>query len=210
MAMEIAIRSVRGDEIEAAGAMLGRAFADAPGYTAILSHLGEGRRARALAKAKTGFTRGAVRHQLADAVIVDGVLAGVSLVARPGQWPVPMRVLASHARGCLAAGPRAVVNFARAGLYMERNHPKEPHYYLFVLGVEPAMQGQGLGKALLANLAARADAEHVPCYLETDKEANVRLYQHAGYEIVSDGEVPTKPAFRMWTMMRPPHAAPEG
>ena len=51
-------------------------------------------------------------------------------------------------------------------------------------------------------MSARADAEGVPCYLETDKQRNVRLYESAGYRVITDETVPTKPGFRMWTMQR--------
>jgi GNAT superfamily N-acetyltransferase len=36
------------------------------------------------------------------------------------------------------------------------------HWYLFILGTEPAAQGQGLGSALLAQVLARVDADGMP------------------------------------------------
>jgi ribosomal protein S18 acetylase RimI-like enzyme len=201
--MAIEVRAVGADEVTAAGTLLGRAFRDSPGYGAILAHLDEDRRARAITRAKLGFTKAAVRHQVAEGAWVDGRLAAVALTTAPGQWPLPARVFVHHVRACVPAGPRAIVNFLRADGHMGRHHPKAPHHYLYVLGVDPPMQGRGLGKALLARLSARADADGVPCYLETDKERNVRLYESAGYRVVTDEPVTTKPAFRMWTMMRP-------
>jgi ribosomal protein S18 acetylase RimI-like enzyme len=200
--VEPEFRDVEEHEIAEAGAVLGRAFRDAPGYAAILAHLGDARRAKAITRAKTAFTRAAVRHQRADAAWVDGKIVAVALCAEPGQWPVPLAVFANHVRGCASLSPRTVRNYLRADGYMGGKHPEEPHHYLFVLGVEPALQGRGLGKALLRRLAARADADGVPCYLETDKEANVRLYEGAGYRVLTDGQVPTIPPFRMWTMRR--------
>jgi ribosomal protein S18 acetylase RimI-like enzyme len=200
-------RALKRDEVDEAGGMLGRAFRDSPGYGAILGHLAEERRTRAITRAKTGFTAAAVRHQIADAAFVDGRLVGVALITAPGQWPLPVRVFLRHARGCATAGPRAIANYLRTDGHMVKRHPKEPHYYLFVLGVEPELQGRGLGRGLLARMSARADAEGVPCYLETDKERNVRLYQGAGYRVVTDETVPTGPGFRMWTMQRPARCA---
>jgi ribosomal protein S18 acetylase RimI-like enzyme len=201
----IEYRALKRDEIDEAGGVLGRAFRDSLGFGAILGHLTETRRARAITRAKTGFTAAAVRHQITDAAWVDGRLAAVALMTAPGQWPLPLRVFLRHARGCATAGPRAIANYLRADAHMVKRHPKEPHHYLFVLGVEPELQGRGLGRGLLARMSARADAEGVPCYLETDKERNVRLYESAGYHVITDETVPTKPRFRMWTLQRPAH-----
>ena len=198
----IEYRSLKTKEIVAAGAVLGRAFRDSPGYSAIFSHLVEDRRARTISRVKTGFTAAAVRQEVADGAWVDGRLAAVALTTAPGQWPRPVCVFVRHARGCALAGPRAIANLLRADGYMTKRHPKEPHHYLFVLGVEPDLQGRGLGKGLLTRISARADAERMPCYLETDKERNVRLYESAGYRVVNDEIVPTTPGFRMWTMRR--------
>jgi hypothetical protein len=43
---------------------------------------------------------------------------------------------------------------------------------------------------LLRPALARADAEGVPCYLETQNVRNVRFYRKQGFRVVSDGEVP--------------------
>ncbi len=54
---------------------------------------------------------------------------------------------------------------------MEERHPPDPpHWYLFILGTEPAAQGQGLASALLAHMLARVDAEGMPAYLESSKD----------------------------------------
>lgn len=201
------IRTLRVDEAGAAGALLGRAFRDAPGYLAILGHLDEGRRAAAVARIKTGFAQAAARHLVADGAWVDGALAGASLVFPPDRWPPSLAVTWHAAAGCLAAGARAVPNFLRADGHMRRRHVREPHWYLFVLGVEPALQGRGVGGALLRRLAERADGDGLPCYLETDKEQNVRIYEGAGYDVLTDEAVATRPGFRMWTMRRPAKGA---
>ena len=69
-----------------------------------------------------------------------------------------------------------------------KHHPKEPHLYLQVLGVDPAFQGKGYGKALLDRLAleARVRPEIAGVYLETGTEANVAFYSSKGYEILGE------------------------
>ena len=77
------------------------------------------------------------------------------------------------------------------------------HWYLFLLGVDPPHQGQGLGGRLIAPVLARADADGVVCYLDTTKERNVSFYLKHGFEVVTAGQVPGSGP-RFWTMTREP------
>jgi len=54
------------------------------------------------------------------------------------------------------------------------------------IGVDPAHQGRGVGKALLRALLARADEYQATTFLEvrTDNEPAIGLYQAHGFEIV--------------------------
>jgi ribosomal protein S18 acetylase RimI-like enzyme len=64
------------------------------------------------------------------------------------------------------------------------------HWYLWVLGVAPEAQGRGIGCALLRPILDRADAEGVPCYLETDTEPNVAFYRKSGFEVIGEQREP--------------------
>lgn len=81
------VRPLSTSDAETAAAILGRAFQDNPAYRALLPHLSDNDRARAVRRVKRGFTDAAVRWQEASAVWVDGSMAGVSLVCAPGQYP---------------------------------------------------------------------------------------------------------------------------
>ena len=190
-------------DVDAAGALLGRAFQDNPAYRAILSHLSDDARAAAVARVKTGFTAAAVRHQEAHGIWSDGRLVAVSLTCAPGQYPHRLAAFARHAAGCLTTGWRGIKGFLRVDGYITRRHIREPHHYLFVLGVEPAEQGRELGKALLRSLSDRADAERLPCYLETDKPTSVALYRTAGYVVLTEADVRGVAGLHLWTMRRP-------
>jgi hypothetical protein len=50
---------------------------------------------------------------------------------------------------------------------------------------------------------ARADADRLPCYLETMNEKNVLFYEKYGFRVVRDGEVP-RHGLRAWAMLREP------
>jgi ribosomal protein S18 acetylase RimI-like enzyme len=197
------IRPLLRHQARDAAAVLGRAFAESPGYLAALSHLEGPRRHAALERVKRGFVEAAVRYQEAESLWVGEQLAGVSLVLAPGQYPPTLRAEAWQASGCATTGARGIANFVRLRTHNAKHHVTEPHYYLFVLGVDPAFQGRGLGRALLAKLHERVDARHVSAYLETDTTRNVRLYESVGYSVLTDGGVAGLPGLRFWTMRRP-------
>ncbi|MFH9075621.1 GNAT family N-acetyltransferase [Streptomyces alboflavus] len=80
--------------------------------------------------------------------------------------------------------------------------PKEPHWYLAVVGADPAAQGQGHGSALLRSGLAKADADGLPVYLESSKPANIPVYEHFGFTVLGEVELPGGgPA--LWAMRRP-------
>ena len=81
-------------------------------------------------------------------------------------------------------------------------HPHEPHWYLPLIGVDPARQGRGLGSALLAHAAALVDRERVPAYLEATSPDNRRLYERHGFVVVNEIQYGASPT--MWGMRRDP------
>jgi ribosomal protein S18 acetylase RimI-like enzyme len=72
---------------------------------------------------------------------------------------------------------------AKVGEGMEAHHPQEPHWYLSMIGVDPARQGRGLGSALLAHALAMIDAEGLTAYLESSNPKNTPLYARHGFEV---------------------------
>jgi ribosomal protein S18 acetylase RimI-like enzyme len=87
---------------------------------------------------------------------------------------------------------------------IERLHPKEPHYYLAILGTHPDAQGRGLGSAVLGPVLERADQEGVGCYLESSKESNVPFYRRHGFEVTGEHDVAGGKGPRTWLMWRDP------
>jgi GNAT superfamily N-acetyltransferase len=85
-------------------------------------------------------------------------------------------------------------------------HPHdEPHYYLSLLGTDPAHHANGYGLGLLADNLRLVDEERMPVYLEASNPANVALYARYGFVEVGaielPGGVPTVPT--MWRPARP-------
>ncbi len=75
----------------------------------------------------------------------------------------------------------------------------EPYWYLLLLGVEPALQGRGLGGELIAPMIQRAHREGVPCYVETEQPRNVAFYLRHGFELIIDGQSAGSTGVRFWT-----------
>jgi GNAT superfamily N-acetyltransferase len=72
-------------------------------------------------------------------------------------------------------------------------HPKDPHWYLPLLGVDPAFQRQGYGSALLADMLDRCDREHAAAYLESTNPRNIPLYQRHGFRLLGTVQVGSAP-----------------
>jgi ribosomal protein S18 acetylase RimI-like enzyme len=88
---------------------------------------------------------------------------------------------------------------------IERVHPTEAHWYLAVVGTEPAHQHQGVGSALLAPVLERCDRDFVPAYLESSREDNLAFYHRLGFEVTSPVDLPAAGP-RVWPMWRDPRA----
>jgi ribosomal protein S18 acetylase RimI-like enzyme len=65
---------------------------------------------------------------------------------------------------------------------MGRYHPREPHWYLPLIGVDPACQGRGCGAALMRHALSRCDRDGAPAYLESTNPRNRPLYERHGFE----------------------------
>lgn len=94
-----------------------------------------------------------------------------------------------------------VQNYSQYSSSMRTRHATFPHWFLAGFGVEPPLQGKGYGATLLRAMLARLDEEQVPCYLDTQNEKNVPMYQHFGFKIVEEGMIPDSPV-RHWGMLR--------
>jgi GNAT superfamily N-acetyltransferase len=66
----------------------------------------------------------------------------------------------------------------------DQAHPHErEHFYLNLLGTDPAHRGKGIGMALLAANLAEIDNLGMPAYLESTNNANLARYASVGFEV---------------------------
>jgi ribosomal protein S18 acetylase RimI-like enzyme len=76
---------------------------------------------------------------------------------------------------------------------MAQFHPEGPHWYLPLIGVDPAYQGRGHGDALMRYALARCDRDRLPAYLESTNPRNVSLYVRHGFEPLGEIQVGSSP-----------------
>jgi ribosomal protein S18 acetylase RimI-like enzyme len=101
------------------------------------------------------------------------------------------------------------VRFTTANETMDKIHKArvpEPHWYLVVVGVDPELQGQGVGSAIVREGLALADRESKPCYLETSERRNLAFYERLGFVVLEEATL-GKGGPQAWAMRREPRQA---
>lgn len=96
-----------------------------------------------------------------------------------------------------------LVNFIRHLESVHRSAVDQPHWYLMLLGVDPDVQGHGLGSSLLGPVLARCDDEAMPCYVETAQLKNLPFYRKHGFKDLSE-QVEPQSGLRFWNFVREP------
>jgi len=84
---------------------------------------------------------------------------------------------------------------------MAHFHPDDANcWYLPIIGVDCAHQGQGIGAALMKHALKHIDSQGGSAYLESSNPRNVSLYQRHGFEtmgVIQHGKSPAMtPMFR--------------
>jgi GNAT superfamily N-acetyltransferase len=86
---------------------------------------------------------------------------------------------------------------------MEGRHLREPHFYVRIVGVRTALQGQGVGTALMQPTLQRADSAGLPTYIEASSQRSAALYERLGFVHMDVLELPGGGP-PVWLMRRPP------
>ena len=76
-------------------------------------------------------------------------------------------------------------------------------WYLFNLSIRKEAQGKGLASKLMRPMLQFCDDERMVAYLETNKEANVGLYRHYGFDLMKEEQIP-KSTVMHYAMVREP------
>jgi ribosomal protein S18 acetylase RimI-like enzyme len=187
-----------------AGETLARAFQDDPLFTYFIPDAFE--RQTVLPSLLAMMARYSVCY--GEAYATSPRLEGVACWFPPGQAEMTLRRILRIAGISLlyyfikvgAALSKYFSYTTYAGKLHERHTPGS-HWYLSSIGVDPRFQGKGLASQLLRPMLSRIDQERLPCFLETQTETNVSLYQHFGFQVVETGTIP-RTDLTHWAMLR--------
>ncbi len=205
--MNLEIIKLTESQIDLAGSAMARAFFDDP--VSVYMFPDETERRRLAPWHFSTFIRYA--YPSGEVYTTSGAPDGNAVWLPPGQSdmdPDRMRQVGLD-RAAEVLGEAAWQRFGTICDYVDALQPIEvpgPHWFLPLLGVDPPLQGKGVGSALLRPILERADIDGLPAYLWTAKSRNVPFYQRHGFEVVTEGVEPTS-GVRFWTMRRPPQGA---
>jgi GNAT superfamily N-acetyltransferase len=197
----MAVRPVQEGDVGRLAVVLARAFHDDPVTRWVYA---SDKRRSFWASRFFGWQLKRLKTQDVSWTTTDG-RGGAALWALPGQWRESpgetLSLLRLTLPGVLPRLPRVVKGLGQ----VEVRHPLDQHLYLAVLGVEPSLQGTGVGSRLIQPGLDLCDAEGLPAYLETGKQANLAFYGRHGFEILERVVLPKGPP--VWLMWREPASA---
>jgi ribosomal protein S18 acetylase RimI-like enzyme len=184
------LRLTRKDR-DAGAAVLGRAFTE---YEMLRYYFQDEAERHAVA-VTFGFVALSVCLKYGEVYASSAKMEGVAAWLPPGKAPfggwqiirsVPLSVL-------FRFGRQGASRMQAYGRYIDNMHRKlvpYPHWYLQIIGVDPAYQGQGFSSQLVRPMLECIDREHLPCFLETNTEKNAAIYRRFKFEVVSEDKIP--------------------
>ena len=197
------VRPATRADIPALSVTLGKAFFDDPVMMWLLPD--DDVRRRKLHKLFASITR--YHHLSRGGVEVATGGQGIGAAALwdpPGEWKQTRAEELRAMPGLLLTFGSALGRGLAVTEMMKKAHPEEPHWYLAVIGSDPAVRGKGFGNALMRSRLDRCDAEYAPAYLESSKPENVPYYERFGFEVTGEFTLPDggPPLIPMWRTPR--------
>lgn len=134
--------------------------------------------------------------------LIGGYVVGTAAAAPPGACFVDL--MPSEARRAPTGPegePGSPDRLARVMSELWAHHSHERHWHVGPVGVEPGLQGRGVGAAVMRQLCDAMDAEGEIAFLETEKPENVVFYRRLGFEVTSVSQLGD---LHTWFMRRAP------
>lgn len=191
-------------QVELSAKVLARAFQHAPDMKYFI-----GDDSRMLGKAALRFYQAVIRIGLLyGEVYTTPSMDGIAVWVSPENTRITFGILfrTGFLTATLSMGLGPLRRFISSSSYVETLQKQAisgPRWTLVYLGVESSQRGKGIGGILIRPILARADAEGLPCYVESADERNLSFYKKHGFAIVNHGLVP-KGGPEVWVMVRQP------
>ena len=97
-----------------------------------------------------------------------------------------------------------LLTYEKYAMNLKKEFTDNYDWYLFNLSIKQNAQGKGIASKLMRPMLQFCDDERMVAYLETNKEANVGLYQHYGFDLMREELIPKSPVMH-YAMVRKPH-----
>jgi ribosomal protein S18 acetylase RimI-like enzyme len=193
----VEVGDMRADERDAAIDVVARAMSTSPMPAAVIRADDPQTRHRHLTRMFTRLYKTA-RGQRPLVARLDGrVIASTNdLVGGGCRFGARERLAALP--DVIATPPAITVRTMRWLAEWEKRDPDRSHAHYGPFGVDPELQGRGIGSAMMTEYTRRLDAAGEDAYLETDKPENVALYSRFGFEVTEEAEVLGVANWFMW------------
>ena len=134
---------------------------------------------------------------------IERELKGVALITPPetSEQNKQEEIAKLDEELAIAVGEAVITRIETYFKIKEVNKPKQPHFYLDILGVTPKSQGQGVGKALIETLHKMSESSPQSCgvALDTENESNLEFYERLGYSVST---ITNLNRLKIWSMFR--------
>lgn len=83
-----------------------------------------------------------------------------------------------------------LLTYETYAMNLKKEFTENYDWYLYNLSIVKDAQGKGLASKLMGPMLQFCDDERMVAYLETNKEANVGLYRHYGFDLMKEEQIP--------------------
>ena len=96
-----------------------------------------------------------------------------------------------------------LLTYETYAMNLKKEFTENYDWYLYNLSIKKDAQGKGIASKLMRPMLQFCDDERMVTYLETNKEANVGLYRHYGFDLMKEEQIP-KSTVTHYAMVKKP------
>ena len=119
--------------------------------------------------------------------------------ALPFLWSGGLKLILHSGFGVIGR----LLTYENYAMNLKKEFTDNYDWYLYNLSIRKDAQGKGIASKLMRPMLQFCDDERMVAYLETNKESNVGLYKHYGFDLIKEELIPTTPVTH-YAMVRHP------